>query len=81
MSAGLGKPWEAMNMKEREEEGEKYSIHIRRKLLCRHQPFSGKHKELVCVAGGGYNCPDMGIVSMDGAGEEGERREWGEGEW
>lgn len=50
---------------EREEEREKYSIHIRRKLLCCHQPFSGKHSELVCVAGGGYNCPDMGIVSMD----------------
>lgn len=57
-----------------EEEGEKYSIHIRRKLLCRHQPFSGKHSELVCVAEGGYNCPDMGIVSMDRASGEEERK-------
>lgn len=24
----------------------------------------------MCVAGGGYNCPDMGIVSMDRASEE-----------
>lgn len=64
---------------EREREREKYSIHIRRKLLCCHKPFSGKHSELVCVAGGGYNCPDMGIVSMDRASEEGERKKVGVG--
>lgn len=38
---------------------------IRRKLLCCHQPFGGKHSELVCVAASGYNCLDMDIVSMD----------------
>lgn len=59
-----------MNERERWSEGERYSIHIRRKLLCCHQPFGGKHSELVCVAESGYNCLDMDIVSMDRGSEE-----------
>lgn len=61
-------------MNERERDGggerERYSIHIRRKLLCCHQPFGGKHSELACVAESGYNCLDMDIVSMDRGSEE-----------
>lgn len=55
---------------EGERERERYSIRIRRKLLCCHQPFGGKHCELVCVAESGYNCLDMDIVSMDRGSEE-----------
>lgn len=51
----------------------RYSIHIKRKLLCCHQPFGGKHSKLVCVAESGYNCLDMDIVSMD---RESEERKW-----
>lgn len=53
--------------------GKDTAFGIRRKLLCCHQPFGGKHSELVCVAASGYNCLDMDIVSMD--------RERGEGGW
>lgn len=59
-------------------ERETYSIHIRRKLLCCHQPLGGKHSELVCVAASGYNCLDMDIVSMDRVRSEKGRR-WGGG--
>lgn len=64
-------------MRERQREGERYSIRIRRKLLCCHQPFGGKHSELVCVAASGYNCLDMDIVSMDRGGR-GARERGGE---
>lgn len=81
MSAGPEEPRETVN----EREGERYSIHIRRKLLCCHQPFGGKHSKLVCVAVSGYNCLDMDIVSTDRGSEEWERKkvccsgEWGVG--
>lgn len=45
-------------------------------MLCCHQPFGGKHGELVCVAASGYNCLDMDIVSMD---REREGVGWGGG--
>lgn len=83
MRSDVCRAGEAMRGYEYERERERgrggggYSIHIRRKLLCCHKPFSGKHSELVCVAGGGYNCPDMGIVSMDRASEDGERKKVG----
>lgn len=61
-------------MRERQREGERYSIRIRRKLLCCHQPFGGKHSELVCVAASGYNCLDVDIVRWTEEGEERERQ-------
>lgn len=64
-------------MRERQREGERYSVRIRRKLLCCHQPFGGKHSELVCVAASGYNCLDMDIVSMDRGGRGARERERG----
>lgn len=56
-----------MNERETKGDGERetYSIHIRRKLLCCHQPLGGKHSKLVCAAASGYNCLDVNIVSMD----------------